>query len=350
MQALILAAGLGTRLRPYTEKAAKPSLPFLNVPMLGYSLYLLEQIGLKNLVVNTHHAADSIQESLNRISKSSYKINYSHEPNILGSGGGLAQASQFFDKNQPVFLLNGDNVCLYTDPQILKKLYDFHLQSSSLATILCCPNEEVGKSFGGVFVEKTKSESGFEWAPVKTFSKKTVDGLQGFHFTGVILFSPEIYSLLPQGSSNILYDILATAIDNGKSVQAFIDPSLQWFETGDPRSYLEATRICLQSLNQNTSHSRYLDGLLKRFSPGWDNYKRENVFSSQPLADSVILSAGATGLVGRACQVSGGSRLTDFFVIGEGSKLAEASQLEAGVIFPHQQLNKGERLFSTIKA
>lgn len=350
MQALILAAGLGNRLRPYTENAAKPSLPFLNIPMLGYSLFLLEQAGLKNLVINTHHAKDSVEACLTKIAKPDYKVSFSFEPEILGSGGGLRKASSQLDIQQPVFLLNGDNICLFTDTQILKKLFDFHVQHDSLATLLCCPHEEVGTTFGGAFIDKTHTEAGYEWGEVKAFSKKLLPNLQGFHFTGVILLSPKIFELLPEGNSNILYDVLVKAIDGGDKVHAFIDRSVQWYETGDPRNYLDATRMCLTTLNQNSSHSRYLEAVLKRFLPGWDNYKREGIFSAQPLPESVIVGAGTLGLIARASKVAPGVRLKDFLVVGEACSLAETSQVEAGVIFPGQKLAQGEKLFSSIKA
>jgi NDP-sugar pyrophosphorylase family protein len=142
---------------------------------------------------------------------------------------------------------------------------------------------------------------------------------------------------------------LAKAIAKGEKVFSYIDRGLQWFETGDPKNYLEATRLCLACLNQNSSTSRFLESVLKRFSPGWDNYKREKVFSPQPLSDQVLIKAEAQGLIGRGVSLSPGCQLKDFFVLGEGSRMAEGAQIEASVLFPHQSVGKDEKLYSTLK-
>ncbi len=317
--------------------------------MLGYSLFLLESIGLKHAVFNTHHAPDSIRYAAERLSKPSYKVSFSHEAEILGSGGGLWQASQLLDKTQPVFLMNGDVVSLSNDTLILNKFKEFHEQQGALATLLCCPHEEVGKSLGGVFTEKATPEAGFDWARVKTFSKTLVPGLTGYHFASVMLFSPKIFEYLPAGSSNILYEVLVKAIAAGEKVLAYVDPTLQWFETGDPKNYLDATRICLNTLNQNSSQARYLEAILKRFTPGWDNYKKEGVYSNQPIADNVAIKSGSQGIVGRAVKLSQGCQLKDFFVVGEGSSLAEGSQLESSVLLPQGRLHQNEKLYSALK-
>src|SRR4051812_5726608 len=93
MNALLLCAGLGTRFRPITDKIAKPTIPFLNVPLLGYSLAYLENAGLKNLVMNTHHLPDTIKATSKTLCADiNYKTQFSHEPEILGSGGGIKNA------------------------------------------------------------------------------------------------------------------------------------------------------------------------------------------------------------------------------------------------------------------
>lgn len=349
MQALILTAGLGTRLRPHTLKHAKPTLPFLNVPMLGYSLFQLENLGLKKLILNTHHAAESVHACAEEIARPDYSVHFSHEPEILSSGGAVWKAMPLLDTQQPLFLMNGDNICLANDPLVLKRLLEFHSEHGGLATLLCCPHEEVGKSLGGVFVEKTQSEAGYEWGAVKQFSKTLVDGLKGYHYASALILSPEVYDKFPQGSSNLLYDVLTQYL-SGEKVFCYVDHGLKWFETGDPRNYLEASRICLSLLNQNDSYSRYLEAILKRFNPGWDNYKQEGVFSNRPLPSHVHVKPGAYGLVGRGIQWGQQVHLKDFFVIGNSCLLGDHSVLEAGVLLPRTKLSAREKLFSGIKS
>src|SRR6187402_2717354 len=97
MKAMILCAGLGTRLRPHTEKLAKPAIPFLNIPLLGYSLFHLETLGLSTLVANTHHLPETVKKAaLFATVGSKYKTFFTEEqPEILSSGGGIWRAEQY---------------------------------------------------------------------------------------------------------------------------------------------------------------------------------------------------------------------------------------------------------------
>src|SRR3989339_537965 len=88
MKAAVLAAGLGTRLRPLTDICPKPLLPVLNRPLLGLVLAQLEDAGCLQVAVNTHHLADQVHDFL-RSEPWGFLLSVSHEPEILGTGGGL---------------------------------------------------------------------------------------------------------------------------------------------------------------------------------------------------------------------------------------------------------------------
>lgn len=90
IHAMILAAGEGVRFRPHTSICPKPSIPFLTIPLIGYSQYHLKNLGIQNLVTNTFHLPHKIVNSLNTLRMVSQNKYYSHEKGqILGSGGGL---------------------------------------------------------------------------------------------------------------------------------------------------------------------------------------------------------------------------------------------------------------------
>src|SRR6185437_2048017 len=126
MNAMTLCAGLGMRFKPVSEKTAKPAIPFLNVPLLGYSLAYLESLGMKNLVINTHHLPKTIQAAADKILKTSYKTTFLHEPKILGSGGGIKNAEAILKSDGDFTVLNGDSAVVFNHSDGLSRVLAFH--------------------------------------------------------------------------------------------------------------------------------------------------------------------------------------------------------------------------------
>ncbi len=113
-QAMILTAGLGTRMRPLTNTCPKPLLPLNGLPLLDYSVQLLQQAGIRHIGLNSHHLAEQIEAWLEgaRARYPDIRFDLSYEPQLLDSGGGLRQAldSLGFDWDSPLFVLNADNL------------------------------------------------------------------------------------------------------------------------------------------------------------------------------------------------------------------------------------------------
>ncbi|MDW7655053.1 MAG: sugar phosphate nucleotidyltransferase, partial [Nitrospiraceae bacterium] len=89
MKAMILAAGLGTRLRPLTDTTPKPLLPVAGTPLIVWNLLLLKRHGFQDVIINLHHLGSMIEQALGDGSRYGLQIVYSYEPVILGTGGGL---------------------------------------------------------------------------------------------------------------------------------------------------------------------------------------------------------------------------------------------------------------------
>ena len=106
MKALILAAGFGTRLRPLTNHTPKALVPVNNIPIIIYILSFLKHHKIKDIVINLHHLGHKIPQFLGNGSGFGMKIRYSHEPQILGTGGGIKKASRFFKDD--FLIVNGD--------------------------------------------------------------------------------------------------------------------------------------------------------------------------------------------------------------------------------------------------
>jgi mannose-1-phosphate guanylyltransferase len=252
MNVMILAAGEGIRLRPYTLQTPKPAVPFLTVPLACYSLSLLEKIKIDNLVVNTFHLPDQVKELFRRLNIPAKNLCFSDERGqLLGSGGGIHNAESFLEGSGDFLVMNGDEVILPSFPHLLPDMLDFHRWHKGLATLLVMDHPEVGKRFGGAWA---KPGQGLRVEKISCFSKtQPAPDFKGYHFLGVMIFSERIFSYFKESvvEENILYETLTKAMEQGEDVYAFkSDPC--WFETGNPTDFLAATKFCLEALTSET--------------------------------------------------------------------------------------------------
>lgn len=118
-QAMILAAGMGNRMRPLTDERPKPMVEIKGKPMIDYALEQLAAHGIQKCVVNTHYKADVLHNHL-KAKQLPFELIISHEPVLLNTGGGIKNALQHFNMEQPVMVLAGDSILEGVD--ILKKL------------------------------------------------------------------------------------------------------------------------------------------------------------------------------------------------------------------------------------
>jgi MurNAc alpha-1-phosphate uridylyltransferase len=104
-RAFILAAGKGTRLKPWTDTMPKPMVPVGGVPIIGHTLQKLEKAGVSDVMINLHHLPDVLEDYLQKIQRPS--IHYSHEDVLLETGGGTQKVLPFFE-DRPFYMINGD--------------------------------------------------------------------------------------------------------------------------------------------------------------------------------------------------------------------------------------------------
>src|SRR5437867_11662461 len=146
--ALILTAGLGTRLRPLTNVRAKPAIPVAGEPMICRIIaWLASRGGVTDLVLNLHHRPDTIAAVVGDGADLGARVRYSWEqPVVLGSAGGPRQALPILGAD-PFFIVNGDTI---TDVD-LEALADAHVRTGALVTLALVPNREFDR-YGGVVV------------------------------------------------------------------------------------------------------------------------------------------------------------------------------------------------------
>ncbi|MEI6638381.1 MAG: sugar phosphate nucleotidyltransferase, partial [Chlorobium sp.] len=147
MKAFILAAGLGSRLRPLTSFMPKPLIPVLNVPSLFYTISLLKQAGISEIICNIHHHAEQIRGVIEKSHLPGVHITFSEEPTILGTGGGLKKCEKLIG-DEEFILVNSDIITDIDFRELLRR----HAASKRPGTLTLYATPEAA-SLGSVGVE-----------------------------------------------------------------------------------------------------------------------------------------------------------------------------------------------------
>jgi NDP-sugar pyrophosphorylase family protein len=226
---MVLAAGLGTRLRPLTNLIPKPLVPIANRPLLEYSFALLAGAGVREAIVNAHHLPALLEEGLRSLDASGVALHISRERSLLGTAGGLKRAESFLDAGT-FLLLNGD----FLVDIDLRQVLDFHEKQGAAATMVLVPDEisgVLGVDPDGVIRRFIKPRPDDE--PAERLS---------CGFTGIHVLSPEIFPLIPSSKPwEINRQVYPELIARGRRICGFVHRGY-WREAGSPAGYLAANR------------------------------------------------------------------------------------------------------------
>jgi mannose-1-phosphate guanylyltransferase len=232
--ALLLTAGLGTRLRPLSDVRAKPAVPVGGEPLVRRIIAWLASHAVRDVVLNLHHRAETITAVVGDGSDLGVRARYSWEqPHVLGSAGGPRQALPLLDGNRgpeshashPLLIVNGDTL---TDVN-LSEMEAAHAQSGAAVTLALVPNSDYER-YGGVVLDDDRRVTGFvARGPAAAGS---------YHFVGVQLASRAVFEPLAAGQplSTIggVYDAWMSAKPD--SIRGFIS-SASFSDIGTPADY-----------------------------------------------------------------------------------------------------------------
>ena len=226
MKAMILAAGLGTRLRPLTETRPKALVEVDGKPLLEHVLRRLLEVGVTEVIVNVHHFPEQIAEFLRAKQNFGIRIELSHESELLDTGGGLKQAGWFFDDGQPFFLHNVD---ILSDID-LRALYQAHTQRRALATLAVMPRD----SSRYLLFDETGRLCG--WGNHATgrheLSREPDGEVEALGFCGIHVISPAIFEKLTEaGAFSIITSYLRLAAEDER-ILAFRVDGATWRDVG----------------------------------------------------------------------------------------------------------------------
>jgi MurNAc alpha-1-phosphate uridylyltransferase len=237
MDAMILAAGHGTRLRPITEHTPKALVRVGGVPMLERIARRLVRAGANRLIVNVHHHADQVLSFIDEKDGFGVDVRISEEqPEALETGGGLLNAREHFRGDRPFLLHNVDVIC----DADLAALYAAHQESNALATLAVSdrPSSRVLRFDDSGLQARVDRRSG----TVEAFRRSDGDS-RDFAFAGIHVISPAFFDLVEErGAFSIIAPYLRLAGAGHRIAPADISRDL-WLEIGDPERLEMARRF-----------------------------------------------------------------------------------------------------------
>lgn len=240
---MILAAGYGTRLWPLTIDRAKPAIPFMNRPLVGYVAEYLAGYGFDDVVVNLHHRPESVREALGDGSKFGVRLHYVEEPEILGTGGAIDNARSLLEGDAFV-VVNGK---LATDIDLSAAL-ETHRRERALATLVLRPNPE--RERYSVVHTSDGLVTGFGGYPASDNAGEDAPLM----FTGIQVLDRRVFDFIPRGASgqsifsHTVTDTYLPAIKSGERVAAHVAGGY-WYELSTVRRYLD-TNVALSKMSK----------------------------------------------------------------------------------------------------
>ena len=322
MKAMVLAAGLGERMWPLTEDRAKPSLPLLNRPIIAHTLEHLVRHGVKEAVINLHHQPESIRGIVGDGSRLGLRVQYSEEPIILGTGGGLKKAEPLLRGAGGFFMVNSDSLSDCDLTAALKK----HRECGALATMVLTPLDPKA-AYSAVEMDDRDRILRIAGKP----PGEPAPGAGRYFFSGIHVLEPEIFDAIPAGKSDINRDVYPPLLAAGKAVRGYVHSGF-WKELGNPRLYLEGALAVLKGgRDASIGPLRALDGIY---------LDRVSVPADLSLEPPVLIGRGST--IGGKCALTGG------VVLGRQAKLGKGCSLRSTLVWDGARIGDGTTLSECI--
>lgn len=305
MQALILAGGKGTRLRPLTVYTPKPIVPVVNRPFLLYQIDVLKKAGITDIALSLSYQPDKIRQILGDGAEFGVSLTYITEPSPMGTGGAYKFAEDALRETTVVF--NGD-ILTTVD---LTRVLELHQAKGAEATIALMPVEDPSR-YGLVETDDAGRVQRF-------IEKPQPDELAGLTTNninaGIYVLEPSILDIIAKDANRSFeYDVFPDILKRKLPFYAFVIENDYWLDIGTPASYLKA-------------HHDFLSGAIQGFeieSPG-----RADV--------ATHAEVDRNSVIGEDCTIKPGARVVNS-VIGPGVLLEEKAVVENSVIWAHTRV------------
>ena len=241
MKAMILAAGLGTRLEPLTKTRPKPLFPVLNKPLLGIIIEQLGRMGATGVIINAHHLAEQVEQVVDK-GDWGLQVEVRVEPNILGTGGGIKNCADFL-QDAPFFVVVNADVYHTFD---LRPALNYHREGDNLATLVLCDHP----SFNQVGIDgegRIVSVRGESITP-------STSATQLLTFTGIHIISSKLLDSMPSAGFFGIMELYMELASRGEAIRGYQMQGGYWRDIGRVEDYMDLHRDLLGEKGKSVIH------------------------------------------------------------------------------------------------
>ena len=319
MKAMILAAGLGTRLRPITHAVPKPMVPVLNRPVMEHIVRLLAANGFTEAIANLHWFPETIEGRFGDGSEFGIDLSYSREEQLLGTSGGVRKAADFLGDS--FLVISGDAL---TDID-LAAMRDFHESHDGVATLATKRVADTSQ-FGVAITDAGGRIQGFQEKP------DPAEALSDLAKCGIYMFRSEIFDFFPEpgtskaagpgdpaGFADWAMDVFPRLLDGDVPFYSH-EIDAYWNDIGNLEELRESTLDALSGEVEVEREGEVVDG-----------YR-----SGSPAGDEGALAGPV--LLGTGCEIGDDVRIDGPSVIGDGVKIGGNSRLREVIALPGAEI------------
>ncbi len=304
MKAMIMAAGVGSRLMPMTAGVPKPMIPMANQPLMANTVRLLARHGFTELIANLHYHGDQIRAYFRDGSDFGVSMHYSPEDELLGTAGGVKRCAWFLDDT--FVIVSGDAL---TDID-LTRLMEAHRRRGALATIALKEVPDV-EHFGIVITDGGQRIRSFQEKP------RPEEALSQVANTGIYVFEPEIFQFIPEGFYDFGKQLFPRLVQMGSP---FFGATIQdyWCDVGNLDTYRQAHADVLAGKVHANREGRLL----------YNEEGRRVLLGEGSEVGKGVLFAGSV-VIGRGCRIEDDAAISDTIIwdntiIGKGAVVRES--------------------------
>src|SRR3954452_7041314 len=312
MRAMVMAAGLGTRLRPLTYEVPQPMVPIANRPIMEHILALLPRHGFSEVIANLHWFPETIRNRFGDGSALGLDLTYSYEEELMGTAGGVRHVSSFFG-DEPFLVMAADAL---TDID-LAALRAAHDANGGIATLAVRRVPNVSE-FGVIIAGSDGRIQGFQEKP------DPAEALSDLANCMIYILEPEVFDYFPDKHSvDFALDVFPALLENDVPFHVHTIDSY-WNDVGSLPEYIQGNLDALEGAVNVEGRGARLD----------------------PVGDEAAVEAGdpcvyGPVIVGDGCDLDSGARLDGPLVVGDGCTIGAGARVKHSVLLPGSQVAAG---------
>lgn len=305
MKAMILAAGVGSRLDPLTRQIPKPMVPIVNRPVMEHIVELLAKHGVKDIMVNVHYLADHIMDYFGDGSKWNVNIQYSIEDKLWGDAGSVKRCEDFFDDT--FLVVGGDDLA---DIDITRMLR-LHKEKKAIATIALSLVDDPSEYGIALLNDRGRITRFLEKPRGEVIFSNTAN-------TGVYIFDPQVLELVPRGMpygfGNNVFPML---LEHRTRFYGYLTSSY-WRDVGNLKQYQQ-------------THFDVLDGRANIRIPHKEI--RKYVWIGEGVEIDPSAEIGYPVVIGKNCRIEKNARLLEYSVLSDNCVLEEGATVKQSILW-----------------